>query len=352
MQSQILLPILIASITTFVSIYLLRPFAISINLLDSPNSRKRHIGAIPLIGGIAMFIGVIVGILITSNDLNQYKYFLLTSAMIVMLGVLDDHHEISVSLRLFFQTLAAIIIVTVGGLSIESLGNLFGLSEIILDEWSFFLTVLAIITGMNAVNMADGIHGLAGGNSLVTFIAIFFLSFGNYSNSSVLIVLLFCSVIPVFLINNLCIGISKEKRIFMGDAGSMFVGLGIVWVLIELSQGESRMFSPVIALWLFALPLIEIVTATFRRISSGKSPFKSDLYHSHHLLLRLGIGERKTLLIILFVSILMSLIGVLGEIYAIAEWIMFIGFLIISGIYILINKMLLVNINNNGNHDK
>ncbi len=338
------LPIFIASITTFVAIFLLRPFAISINLVDKPDNRKIHTGSVPLIGGIAMFLGVVVSILAAQIDLNQYNYFLLASLIIVMVGVLDDHHNISVLLRIFFQILVAIIITTVGGVSLESFGNLLGSGDIILTVWAYFFTVIAIVAGINAVNMVDGIHGLAGGNSLITFLAIVFLCIGSVSQINLLIALLFCSVLPIFLINNLCIGVSKSKRIFMGDAGSMFIGLVIAWLLVYLSQGEDRAFAPVTALWLFAMPLVEMVTAILRRLTSGKSPFKPDLDHSHHLLIRLGFREKTTLLIIILFSLLMAVIGILGELYEVAEWVMFAGFLLIFGIHYFSYRMVNRNI--------
>ena len=195
-----LLPILIALITTFVAISLLRPFAISIDLVDKPNSRKTHTGSVPLIGGIVMYIGIVVSVLTTSNDLNQLNYLLLSTLIIVIIGVLDDHRNISVSLRLLFQMLVALIIVTVGDTSIESFGKLFGSSEIILNKWTYFVSVMAIITGINALNMLDGIHGLAGGSSLITFLAILYLSIDSVSQETILIVFLFCSVLPVFLV--------------------------------------------------------------------------------------------------------------------------------------------------------
>ena len=208
--------------------------------------------------------------------------------------------------------------------------------------------MIAIITGINAVNMADGIHGLAGGNSLITFLAILFLSVGSISNQDLWITLLFCSVLPVFLIHNLCLGISERKRVFMGDAGSMLIGLTIAWLLLDLSQGEDRAFAPVTALWLFAVPLIEMTTAILRRLTSGKSPFKADLYHSHHLLHRLGIREKNILILILLITLLMVVIGILGEQYGVAEWVMFIGFLLVFGIYIFSYAIVLKSIQNNG----
>jgi UDP-GlcNAc:undecaprenyl-phosphate/decaprenyl-phosphate GlcNAc-1-phosphate transferase len=339
-----LLPILIALITTFVAISLMRPFAISIDLIDKPNSRKLHTGSVPLIGGIVMYIGIVVSILTTSNDLNQLNYLLLSTLIIVIIGVLDDHRNISVSLRLFFQILVAIIIVTVGDTSIESFGNLFGNGVITLNKWSYFVSVMAIITGMNALNMSDGIHGLAGGSGLITFLAILYLSIDSVSQETILIVFLFCSVLPVFLVNNLCLGIPKSKRIFMGDAGSMLIGLVIAWLLVNLSQGENRTFRPVTTLWLFAMPLIEMVAAILRRLTSGKSPFKPDLSHSHHILIRLGIGEKYTLLILILFSLLMAVIGILGELYGVDERVMFVGFLLIFGIHIFLYRVALKNI--------
>ena len=321
--------VLLASAITIVSINLLRPLAISINLVDTPSFRKKHSGIIPLIGGISMFLGVILTILVSSYDLNDFSYFLFASLAIILIGVLDDHQDISASVRLVFQVLIGIILVLSGKINIESFGNIISNDELILNQWSYFVTILAIITGINAVNMADGIDGLAGGNSLITFLAILYLSIDSLNREILLIVFLFCAVLPVFLIFNLCLGISSKKKIFMGDAGSMFIGLTIVWVLIDLSQGSTRSFSPVTALWLFSIPLIDLSAAFLRRLFSGTSPFRPDLFHIHHLLMKSGIREKYALILILFASLIMATIGILGEILAIPEKLMFIGFMVI-----------------------
>ena len=233
-----------------------------------------------------------------------------------------------------FQALIAIIIVSGAELSISSFGNLLGQGEILFYGWAYFISVIAIITGINAVNMADGIHGLAAGNSLITFIAIVFLTFNSLSLQALWISILFCSVLPVFLIYNLCLGIPSGKRIFMGDAGSMFIGMAIAWLLIDLSQGDSRVFNPVIALWLFSAPIIDIIFAISRRMYSGNSPFKADRYHTHHLLLKLGFKEIEVLIIIMFFSFIMALIGIMGEYYEVAEQAMFFGFIVVFLVYI------------------
>jgi len=327
--------ILIASLTTFIAIIILRPFAISVNLTDSPSERKLHTGSVPLIGGLAMYFGVTVSILFLPGGLYNFNFFLLSSLILVSIGVLDDHRDISVAIRLIFQALVAIIIVSGADISIASFGYILGEGEILLGSWSYVVTLIAIVAAINAVNMADGIHGLAAGNSLVTFGSILLLSIGSLTNVNLWIAILFCSVLPIFLIHNLCIGISKRKRIFMGDAGSMFIGLGVIWLLVDFSQGKDYIFSPVIALWIFAAPIIDMVSSIFRRIASGKSPFKPDVFHTHHLLLHLGIKEKNVLSIVILFSILMAIIGVLGELYQVAEWLMFVGFIVIFIIYIL-----------------
>jgi len=330
-----LLSILVSSLTTLVAIYFLRTFATNTGLIDTPNSRKPHDGSVPLIGGIAMYMGVIVGILLTSNNLNELNYFILASGIILIIGVLDDFRNISVLLRFAIQMLVAIFITTIAGVNIESFGNLFGSGDISLNKWSYFISAIAIITAMNALNMSDGIHGLAGVTSLITFLAILYLSIDSLSQEIILVLILISSVLPVFLINNICLGVPKYKRIFMGDGGSMFIGLTIVWALIELSQGEGRAFSPVTALWLFSLPLFEMFTAFFRRLITGDSPFKPDLFHSHHVLIHLGFGEKTTLLVLSIFSLLMAVIGILSELYGVDEWVMFVLFLLVFVIHVI-----------------
>ena len=339
-------PIVIAIVITILAIYILRPFALQIGLVDSPGSRKHHEGTVPLIGGIAIFLGVFFGVLLSSIDLNNFNFFLISTLIILLVGIIDDHSNMSVNSRLTFQLVIALIAVTLGGVTIESLGNLLGQGEIILNHWSILFSVIAIIAAINAVNMADGIHGLAGGNSLVSFLAISYLSINSTSQSSLLISLLFCVVLPVFLVYNLCFGLPNRMRIFMGDAGSMFIGLSLAWVLLDFSQGESRSFSPVIALWFFALPLLELSTSILRRLFSGASPFKPDRFHTHHLMLKLGFSERLTLMIMLIFSIIMAVIGVLGELYVLAEYLMFIGFILVFLIYFVFRRLALKKVNN------
>ena len=334
--------IVIAVVSTLLAIAVLRPFALSVNLTDSPNKRKKHKGLIPLIGGLGMFLGFLISVIITPIDLIQIKFFLLSSFIIVIVGALDDHHDMAVRYRFFFQIMAALIISLLAGINIETLGNIFSpREELILNSGSLIVTIVAIIVAINALNMSDGIHGLAGCTSLCTFLSLAYFSHISDNQEGLIIASLMCAVILPFLFYNLNIGNLSEKRIFMGDAGSMFLGLGIVWLLIDLSQGESRSFSPVIALWLFAFPLMDAISTVLRRIILGQSPLRPDLSHLHHILIHIGVSSKRALIVIILFSLSMILIGVIGELNKILEWKMFVGFIVVFVIYSTLKYILI-----------
>tara|TARA_B100000795_G_scaffold269751_1_gene260217 strand:+ start:12329 stop:13393 length:1065 start_codon:yes stop_codon:yes gene_type:complete len=340
--------IFIAVFLTFLIINLLRPVALRINLIDLPSNRKKHEGSVPLIGGISMFFAFSISFLLTGIDLSDSKYFLLASFVIVTIGALDDYYDISVRYRLFFQILAATIVTIIAGVNIESLGTIFSFrEEILLSSWSVIVTIIAVIVAINAINMSDGINGLSGSISFVSFFMLAFFSYIDGKQESLIIASLMCSVILPFLYYNLSSKIASKKIIFMGDAGSMFLGLGIVWLLVTLSQGSYRSFSPVIALWLFAIPLIDATSTVIRRILKGQSPFKPDLTHIHHVLIHIGFSKKLVLITLFLFSFFMALIGFLAEFYKIAEWKMFLSFVIIFIIFYVL-KNYIISKNNIG----
>ena len=333
-------PYFIAFMATIISIIVLRPLSYRFGLVDVPSERKHHQGSVPLIGGLAMFIGITLGFFSSTiiNIEENLMIFIMCSFFIVLLGIVDDFHGISFSKRFIFQILVALIIVKAGGALLEDLGSLISIEKLHLGIFSTVFTVFAVIGVVNSLNFSDGIDGMSASLSLVTFISIAFFAYGVKESYAFEFVLLFIVAITAFLIFNLGLFIGNSFKIFMGDAGSTFLGLGIAWALISFSQGDDLIFLPVTALWIFAVPLIDTIAIMIRRISHGKSPFSPDREHLHHFFIHTGRTDREALLIIVTFSAVMASVGIAMELNEISERFMFLLFIIIALIYYLALK--------------
>lgn len=301
--------------------------ALRLDLLDRPGGRKAHQGAVPLVGGLAMFLAFVFGMLSLAEALGSMRALAAGAAVLVVIGVLDDMHELSSAARFAAQILASLLMVFWADVALLDLGHLTGERLITLGIWSVPLTVFAVVGVINALNMIDGVDGLAGSVSLVSVLALALLAGINGSELSVHVLLLLAAAILVFLGFNLRLPWQARARVFMGDAGSMFLGFVLGWFLVQLSQGEQRAFSPAVALWLFGLPLIDTITMMLRRVSRGRSPFAADREHFHHVLLMAGFSPTATLVIMVTGAVAMALVGVLGHLLAVPEPVLFYGFL-------------------------
>lgn len=321
----------VAFLCSILTIKLLLPLAPHVGLIDLPNERKKHDGAIPLIGGISIFTGVLIASTLFIEQSNVINLYLISSALIVFIGTLDDIYDLSVGSRILFQGIVACILVFGAGVYIQNFGALFGGSDIEIAGYGMIFTVLAVIAAINAFNMVDGIDGLAGSMSIITIGSIALLMSLNHSSFNILLPLLIVvSTIP-YLFYNVSTRNPRGKKIFMGDAGSMYMGLTVIWLLALCTQkseiGEAT-FRPVTALWLIAVPLMDMLAIMIRRIKRGDSPFKADNGHIHHILLANGLSPRKALWVISGISLAFAVVGILGEIYLVPELVMLLIFMI------------------------
>lgn len=326
-----------AFIFAFLAIKFFNPVAIEIGLVDKPSERKHHAGHIPLIGGISIFLAVLAASLLWLPNTLELRMYLIASAMMVFIGALDDKFDLRVRVRIVGQIIiASLMIYGVGGY-ITNLGNLFGFGDVTLGPLGIIFTYVGIIVVINAYNMIDGIDGLIGSLSINTFtsIAILFIMSGQTDYLSYPLILATATV-PYLMYN---LGFFEKffkketQKIFMGDAGSMFVGLSVIWLLTMGSQGENVSFRPVTALWICAIPLMDMLAIVVRRYKNGKSPFKPDRDHLHHILQRAGLSSLQTLVVISSGAILMSVIGLVGEYFNVAESLMLVGFLVMFILY-------------------
>jgi UDP-GlcNAc:undecaprenyl-phosphate/decaprenyl-phosphate GlcNAc-1-phosphate transferase len=329
MTTAALIGATLAFATAYGLLRLLLPVAYRINLIDRPRGHKVHGRPTPLVGGISMFIGFSVAALTIDGALSVYGFLFAGALVLVVVGVMDDLHELSPTSRFAAQISVGLMMSIGAGVQLHDLGYLLGPNWMLtLGILTLPVTLFATVGVINAVNMADGLDGLAGSMVMVTTAALMVLAGLEGELAVAAILAVFASVILAFLMLNL--RIKGRALVFMGDAGSTFLGFVLAWFLIALSQGEQRLYSPVTALWIFALPLIDTVSIMVRRILFGRSPFQADREHMHHLLLALGLSAKQTLLVMVALASLAACIGLAGELLEIAEHRMFLGF---SGVF-------------------
>jgi len=319
---------------SFLSLFIFRKVAIYINLVDEPNSRKHHAGSVPLVGGLAVFIVVFSYLFVFPNTISSSMLYLGCASILLFVGVLDDLYDISFRFRLILQIGISAVMMVFGGLILKNVGALFGGSAVDLSYFGYVMTVIAVVGAINAFNMVDGIDGLLGALATITFSSLGVLFYYNGQNE----LTAFCAAIVAatvpYILMNLGIPLGQRFKIFMGDAGSTVIGFTVVWLLLEGSQSQSeRAFSPVTALWLAAVPIIDAISTIARRVKKGQSPFKPDREHLHHILLRLGFSSRQALVVICFIAIVFATVGIVTDIYNVPDYIMFYTFLFFIVIY-------------------
>lgn len=329
----------------FAILFLMRNVARRVGLVDKPTGRKIHSGKVPLVGGVAICVTIVNYIYTHPNIINHANLYMLCICGLTIVGALDDRFDLSVKLRMLVQALISVAMIYFANAELHTLGDLLGFGSIELGMFGGLLTVLAVIGCINAFNMVDGIDGLLGGLSIVTFSSIGILLFlsGEQSLSYLCLLLVICMMPYIFM--NLGL-IGHKRKVFMGDAGSMMIGFTVIWLLIGASQtAGSPIIRPVTALWLIAVPLMDMVAIMFRRIKQKKSPFKPDREHLHHICQRLGCSSLQTLMLICSIAALFAGVGMLGEVYDVPEYVMFYGFVIMFMFYllILINYFKIVN---------
>jgi len=284
-------------------LHFLRPAAARIGLADEPSDRKSHQGSVPLIGGVAMFCGFALAALTLDIGLTGYRGFFAAAAILVVVGILDDMHELSSRARFGAQILAAVLMAYWGGVVLHDLGALgSGGGEFVLARWEIVFTIFATVGVINALNMSDGVDGLAGGLSLIALLGMAFVAHGAGLESEGSLLSLLAVVVVGFLLFNIRTPWQRRARVFMGDAGSMFLGFAITWFLISLSQGEERAMAPVAALWLLMIPLFDTVWLILWRFAQGRSPTSSDVGHLHHVLQMTGMGAATSVWLMLAIA--------------------------------------------------
>ena len=279
------------------------------HLCDTPNARKASKVVVPTMGGVAIFIGFILSSIIATDgyDFGELKY--LISAVIIMffVGLKDDLVDISARKKLIIQLATATMLIVLGNFRFTNLQGAFGLHEINYT-FSFAITLFAMIVLINAFNLLDGIDGLASGISILisTVFGTWFLLSGHYEYGVMCFSL--TGTLVAFFIYNV---FGKKHKIFMGDTGSLILGVIMACLVIKFNEFNinqqvpySIRNAPVISIGILIIPVIDTLRVFFIRISERRSPFSPDMNHIHHKFLELGNSHIVSTLWIVLINVL------------------------------------------------
>jgi UDP-GlcNAc:undecaprenyl-phosphate GlcNAc-1-phosphate transferase len=336
----VLLPIaLVAVVAATILIRLLRPYARALGVVDIPGGRKAHTRVTPAVGGIAILLGAVVSLVwadLTSTiriDWANLAPLGLAIFMMAALGLLDDIRGVAALPKLFVQVAAGGVGIIWAGLQLSHLGAWPSGELIALGVLAIPLTWLGIVGFINALNMMDGIDGLAGG-CVVVMLSWIGVSAGLAGERDlVVITAVFSAATAGFLFFNLRTPLRPRASVFLGDCGSLSLGLLIAWLAIEVVQSPTRAVSALGIAWVLVLPVFDTVSLIIRRLLKGQNPLRADRNHLHHLLERAGFSVAQSTLILVGLSLTFGAIGVLGSVAGVPDIVLAGGLIVVLSLH-------------------
>jgi len=325
---ELILIFLTSFAVTFFVIPQLIHIASKIEFLDYPDKRKVHSIPKPFVGGLAILMALSFSNLLFI-PLTNLKGLYAGIFMLAIMGLLDNLKGLNPYVKFLAEILASVYMIYFGNSILLSFGDLLSFGPVNLGMLAIPVTIFCVVGIINAINMSDGIDGLAGGFSLIAFISFAILSYINQQQELMLLSISMIGATAGFLRYN------WRSKVFMGDSGSSSLGFALVFLAIAVTQKENSLVTPIIPLLLLAVPIVDTVTVMIKRVLKGRSPFHADKTHFHHTLVRFGFDKKRAVKIILSLSALLSLLGIIGTVFRIAEYYLFSLFLVYAAFYIL-----------------
>ena len=304
------------------------------NLFDEPDERKIHTSLVPRLGGIAfkpvifftlslvMGVDMILGegsiIREASGQVGPLAFVYCAVMLLYLVGIGDDLVGIRYKAKFVIQVISAVMLI-IGGLYINNFQGFLGLNE--LNIWfAYPFTILLVVFIINAMNLIDGIDGLASGLSSVAmaFYAVLFYIVGEYLYTLIAITTL--GVLVPFFYYNVFGDPKKQKKIFMGDTGSLTIGMMICFLSFKMAmlpnnENDTTLNPLILAFSPLIIPCFDVIRVYMGRVKRKKNPFLPDKTHIHHKLLAIGMGQRTAMITILTVSVCFTLFNILLSFY-------------------------------------
>jgi UDP-GlcNAc:undecaprenyl-phosphate GlcNAc-1-phosphate transferase len=318
---------------TSLFVYIFNPLARRFGLFDHPGGRKDHADPTPVTGGLAIAAGTILPALLVGAPSSSLIGLAVAAAILLTVGVLDDLHDVRWYYRVLAQVAAALAIVVIGHVQVASVGPVFGFHRMELGELSIPFTVLATVGLINALNMCDGIDGLAG--SMAFFALVMLAGAAAYAGNIELTdgLCVMAGAVAAFLSFNLRLPWQPRAKIFLGNSGSAYLGLVIAWAAFRLTQNWGHPVSPVLAPFLIAPPVIDCLVLMLRRILRRRSPFSADRHHMHHLMLDGGLSVTGVVAALSAISLCLGLAAAIALKVNVPQPYFLLSYLLIGGAY-------------------
>ncbi|GAB6159353.1 MraY family glycosyltransferase [Desulfotomaculum varum] len=290
---------------------LVRRVAFRIGAVDRPDHRKVHSKIMPRMGGLAVFIAFAATVLLFGQLDNRIIGLLAGGCLIMLLGILDDTRGLPAKVKLVGQIAAAAAVVPFG-IQVEFITNPLNGHLVQLGVWGWPVTVFWIISVTNAINLIDGLDGLAGGTSFIaalTLAAVTWRQAGLLGGAGMEVVglaLILAAAILGFLRHNF-----YPARIFLGDTGSMFLGYALSVLAVMGVAKAATAISVIIPMVILGIPLLDVFFAILRRYQSHRPIFQPDKEHLHHRMMALGLSHKQTVLAIYAINLVLGISAVI-----------------------------------------
>lgn len=313
----------IALITTFFLTFLVEKLAMRFHIVDFPNRRKIHTKVTPRAGGLAIFLGVISGLLYLRPQHEHLLAITLGALVIIIVGLLDDRFDIRPVIKLGGQIMATTFLIS-SGLIIERVTlPIIGLID--LGPFSAFITILWVVGITNAINLMDGLDGLATGVSTIALSTMLFMSIVDMQLFAAYLAVVIIGANLGFLYHNF-----YPAKIYMGDTGSNFLGYTIAVISMLGLFKNIALFSFIIPVIVLALPIFDTLFAIIRRASSKQQIMQADNKHIHYQLIRVGFTHRQSVLIMYVFSLLFGILAIVfSEASVVVSYISIIAILVL-----------------------
>lgn len=303
-----IIPIIVAIIISLVSTPLVKKLAVRVGAIDVPKDERRiHKKPMPLMGGLAIYIAIVIAALIFL-PLNDTLISILVGATIILVsGIIDDIKGLSPKLKLVFQIIAGLVLIY-GGVKVDFITNPFSKDYVLLylNGLSIPITLFWIVGITNTINLIDGLDGLASGVAMISALSLMLVA-EKFGQEEVTIL--------SALVAGACLGFIpynfNPAKIFMGDTGALLLGFMLAVISIEGVMKSVATIAIVVPILILGVPIFDTTFAIFRRLLSGRSIAEADKGHLHHRLLDKGFSQRQTVLILYGLSAVFGIFAVI-----------------------------------------